>query len=132
MSQRIALSTLVVRDYDAAIEFFIGILGFCLIEDTVLETENKRWVVVAPEDTAGSALLLAEASNDKQVNAIGNQTGGRVAFFLYTDNFWRDFKTYRSKGVKFVREPATRSYGTVAVFEDVSGNLWDLIERTSS
>ena len=130
MSQRIGLSTLVVSEYDAAIAFFVDKLGFDLVEDTFLESENKRWVVVASDSSTGSGLLLAEASNDVQVRSIGNQTGGRVAFFLYTDDFWRDFQQYSSKGVKFIREPETHSYGTVAVFEDISGNLWDLIEPT--
>jgi len=119
MSQRIGLSTLVVSEYDAAIAFFVDKLGFDLVEDTFLESENKRWVVVAPDSSTGSGLLLAEASNDVQARSIGNQTGGRVAFFLYTDNFWRDFQQYSSKGVKFIREPETHSYGTVAVFEDI-------------
>lgn len=131
MSQRIGLSTLVVYDYDAAIEFFVKKLGFRLIEDTFLESENKRWVVVAPNGSSESGLLLAKASSDVQVKSIGSQTGGRVAFFLYTDDFWRDFKAYRSKGIKFIRDPVKQSYGTVAVFEDISGNLWDLLEQTA-
>lgn len=130
MKQRIGLVTIVVREYDSAIEFFVEKLGFHLIEDTFLESKNKRWVVVAPDGSTESGLLLAKASDDIQARSIGNQTGGRVAFFLYTDDFWRDFQSYKSNGVKFIREPATQSYGTVAVFEDISGNHWDLIEQS--
>jgi len=132
MSQRIGLSTLVVHDYDAAIEFFVEKLGFCLMEDTFSESEDKRWVVVAPASSTESGLLLAKASSDVQVTSIGSQTGGRVAFFLYTDDFWRDFEAYKANGIKFVRDPVKQSYGTVAVFEDISGNLWDLLEATAS
>lgn len=131
MNQRLALSTLIVSDYDTAIDFFIKKLKFSLIEDTTLDDSSKRWVVVSPNGDDAAALLLARASGDTELAAIGNQTGGRVAFFLYTDDFWRDFETYKSKGVTFVREPEKQAYGTVAVFEDVSGNLWDLIERTT-
>ncbi|MFK7855301.1 MAG: VOC family protein [Granulosicoccus sp.] len=127
MQQRIALSTIVVHDYDDAINFFVDVLGFTLIEDTKLDNDGKRWVVVAPAKSTGSSLLLAKADGEQQLKAIGNQTGGRVAFFLYTDNCLRDFEYYKSKGVVFVREPITEEYGTVAVFEDISGNLWDLI-----
>jgi len=130
MNQRIALSTLIVSDYDDAIDFFVDKLGFNLVEDTFIESEGKRWVTVAPAGSAGSGLLLAKASSDEQVSAIGKQTAGRVTFFLYTDNFWRDFEGYKTKGIKFVREPVEQSYGTVAVFQDISGNLWDLIEAT--
>ncbi|NND71378.1 MAG: VOC family protein [Rhodothermales bacterium] len=130
MSQRIGLATLVVNEYDAAIEFFVDKLGFRLIEDTLLESENKRWVVVAPVGSTESGLLLARASGDIQVDSIGNQAGGRVAFILYTDDFWRDFLEYKSKGIKFIRDPKKQSYGTVAVFADISGNLWDLLEPT--
>ncbi len=131
MNQRIGLSTLVVHDYDSAIEFFVEKLGFLLVEDTFLVDENKRWVVVAPVGTEEAALLLAKASSPEQTAAVGNQTGGRVAFFLYTDDFWRDFKTYTSNGVHFIREPVEQDYGTVAVFEDICGNQWDLIERNT-
>ena len=117
-----------MHDYDAAIKFFVETLGFCLVEDTFVESEDKRWVTVAPAGSTESGLLLAKASDDVQVGAIGNQTGGRVAFFLYTDNFWRDFEAYKSNGIKFVRNPVEQSYGMVAVFEDISGNLWDLLE----
>lgn len=130
MKQRIGLVTIVVREYDSAIEFFVEKLGFRLVEDTFLESENKRWVVVTPAGSTESGLLLAKASDDIQAHSIGKQTGGRVAFFLYTDDFWRDFQAYKSKGVKFIREPITQSYGTVAVFEDISGNQWDLLEQS--
>lgn len=130
-NQRIGLTTLVVHDYDAAIEFFVDKLGFQLVEDTLIKSENKRWVVVAPNGSTESGLLLAKASDDIQVNSIGNQTGGRVAFFLYTDDFWRDFEQYKSKGIKFIREPVKQPYGTVAVFEDICGNLWDLLEPSA-
>ncbi len=131
MSQRIGLSTLVVHDYDAAIEFFVDKLGFCLMEDTFFESEDKRWVVVAPLGSTDSGLLLAKASGDVQVSAIGSQAGGRVAFFLYTDDFWRDFEAFKSNDIKFVRDPIVQSYGTVAVFEDISGNLWDLLDSAA-
>ncbi len=128
MTQRIALTTLVVSDYDAAIEFYVEKLGFSLIEDTALP-ENKRWVVVAPA-TSDSQLLLAQAATTEQLASVGNQTGGRVFLFLYTDDFWRDYETYKARGVEFVNgEPRKEPYGTVAVFSDLYGNLWDLIER---
>jgi catechol 2,3-dioxygenase-like lactoylglutathione lyase family enzyme len=132
MKQRIALSTIVVGDYDEAIDFFVQKLGFLLVEDTFIEAENKRWVVVAPCGSSEAAMLLAKASSRDQVDVIGNQTGGRVAFFLYTDDFWRDYEAYRSKGIKFIRDPIEQSYGTVAVFEDICGNHWDLLEQTAS
>ncbi len=127
MNQRIGLSTLVVHDYDTAIEFFVSRLGFDLLEDTPLEPINKRWVVVAPKGSGQAGILLAKAASKEQISATGNQTGGRVAFFLYTDDFSRDYNHYQSKGITFVREPINQPYGTVAVFEDISGNLWDLI-----
>lgn len=134
MRQFLALTSLVVRDYDEAIDFFVGVLGFDLIEDTptfkslALERE-KRWVVVAPPGSSESRLLLARANNEEQITRIGNQTGGRVFMFLYTDDFWRDYELYKSRGVKFIRgEPRKESYGTVAVFLDLYGNMWDLIE----
>ena len=122
---RLALITLVVRDYDEAIAWFCGMLGFALVEDTVL-SPNKRWVVVAPE--SGAALLLARATNAAQHAAIGNQTGGRVAFFLHTDDLSRDYAALTAKGVRFMRDPEDQDYGRVAVFEDIYGNMWDLIE----
>lgn len=127
----IAAVALVVADYDEAIAFFVGKLGFDLLEDTPLPQEvAKRWVRVAPKG-GGTALLLARAVNDTQRASIGNQTGGRVGFFLHTDDFARDHAAFLARGVRFHREPKRESYGTVAVFEDCSGNLWDLIEPVS-
>jgi catechol 2,3-dioxygenase-like lactoylglutathione lyase family enzyme len=125
-----ALTSLVVRDYDEAITFFVDTLGFDLIEDTYEPEEDKRWVVVAPHGAVESRILLARAANQAQKSRIGNQTGGRVFLFLYTDDFWRDYESYKSKGVKFVRPPREEPYGTVAVFEDVAGNMWDLLQPT--
>jgi catechol 2,3-dioxygenase-like lactoylglutathione lyase family enzyme len=119
-----------VRDYDEAIAFFIGVLGFSLVEDTYVPEQNKRWVLVAPpgtSSTAGTSLLLARPSQPGQEAFIGNQTGGRVTFFLRTDDFWRDYNAMRAKGVEFVRPPVSASYGMVTVFKDLYGNLWDLI-----
>lgn len=127
-SQRIALVSLVVRDYDEALDFFVGILGFELIEDTPVPEQNKRWVVVAPPGRGQTRLLLAQASTPEQAASVGNQTGGRVFMFLYTDDFQRDYQSYRARGVEFVRAPKTEPYGTVAVFRDLYGNLWDLLE----
>ena len=127
MKQQIAHIALVVDDYDQAIGFYTEKLNFTVIEDTIL-SETKRWVLVAPKNSDGCCLLLAEAANDEQKSRVGNQTGGRVFLFLYTDDFWRDYKNMQEKGVSFVREPVTESYGTVAVFKDLYGNLWDLIE----
>ncbi len=129
MKQTIGLVSLVVRDYDEALAFYVGILGFELIEDSFVPAQNKRWVVVAPPgSTTESRLLLARAANEEQAARIGNQTGGRVFLFLYTDDFARDYDNYRAKGVTFVREPKVEPYGTVAVFQDLYGNLWDLVE----
>ena len=128
INQQIGQLALVVRDYDEAIEYFTEKLGFILKENTKL-SETKRWVVVAPPGEGGAALLLAKAASESQAQAIGNQTGGRVFLFLYTDDFSRDYNKYRDKGVRFVREPQKEIYGTVAVFEDLYGNYWDLIER---
>ena len=124
--QRIALVTLVVPDYDAAIAFYCGTLGFDLLEDTPLD-DDKRWVRVAPSGR-GTALLLAKADDAAQRAAVGNQTGGRVAFFLETDDFARDHAAFRAGGVVFTEPPRRQPYGTVAVFADPFGNLWDLIE----
>ncbi|MEM9179941.1 MAG: VOC family protein [Pseudomonadota bacterium] len=126
MTQTIASITLVVPDYDAAIAFYVDRLGFTLLEDTAL-SPNKRWVRVAPPG-AETALLLAKADGAEQAAAIGNQTGGRVGFFLHTDDFTRDHTAMLSKGVTFHEAPRHEPYGTVAVFEDPFGNLWDLIE----
>ncbi len=127
MKQTIAHIALVVEDYDEAIEFYTEKLNFVLLEDTP-QNETKRWVLVAPYGAEECCLLLAKAVGDEQQSRIGNQTGGRVFLFLKTDDFERDFGNYKAKGVKFVREPKTEDYGTVAVFEDLYGNLWDLIE----
>ena len=127
MNQFIAHLTLVVKDYDEAIKFYTQKLGFRLLEDTIL-TETKRWVVVAPPGAGECSLLLAKAAGPDQMKAVGNQTGGRVFLFLNTDDFHRDYQTMVEKGVHFVRQPVREVYGTVAVFEDLYGNLWDLIE----
>lgn len=119
---------LVVADYDEAIRFYTEILGFVLVEDTAL-SDSKRWVVVAPSGSDGCKLLLAKAVGEEQISRIGNQTGERVFLFLHTDNFWRDYKKFKDRGVIFVREPSEEAYGTVAVFKDLYGNLWDLIEK---
>lgn len=128
MKQSILHVALVVRDYDEAIEFFTKKLNFTLVEDIYQPEQDKRWVVVAPPGSKESTILLARPSNNKQKEYIGNQTGGRVTFFLRTDDFWRDYKKMVSSGIKFIREPKEASYGTVAVFEDLYGNLWDLIQ----
>ena len=130
MNQRIAHIALVVDDYDRAIEFYTKRLHFELVEDTVLD-ETKRWVRIAPKGAAGCCLLLAKASDEEQVSRIGNQTGGRVFLFLYTDDFQRDFQNLLDHGVTIVRAPVTAPYGTVAVFSDLYGNLWDLIQPTA-
>ncbi len=127
MNQRIAHLTLVVRDYDEAIDFYTTKLGFTLLEDTKL-SETKRWVLVAPKGEGSCALLLAKADSEHQASRIGNQTGGRVFLFLYTDDFERDYEAYQQAGVTFVRPPKEEAYGTVAVFEDLYGNRWDLLE----
>ena len=129
MKQTLAHVALVVRDYDEAISFFTGVLKFRLLEDTYVPEQDKRWVVVAPTGSSGTSLLLARPSNREQETFIGNQTGGRVTFFLETDDFQRDHASLVEAGVEFVRPPTVASYGTVAVFKDLYGNLWDLIER---
>ena len=128
MKQSIGQISIVVREYDEAIAFYVGTLGFTLIEDTYIASQDKRWVIVAPAGSTESRLLLARASNDEQASRIGNQTGGRVFLFLFTDDFWRDFRNYQGKGVAFIREPKEEPYGTVAVFQDLYGNQWDLLE----
>ena len=128
MKQTIGYVSLVVRDYDEAIKFYVETLDFVLIEDTLVESQNKRWVLVAPPGSAECRLLLARAVGQEQESRIGNQTGGRVFLFLHTDDFWRDFRRYRERGVVFIREPKEESYGTVAVFRDLYGNLWDLLQ----
>ena len=127
MQQQIAHIALVVSDYDEAIQFYTGKLGFELIEDTKL-SDTKRWVIVAPRGSNGCSLLLAKAATEEQTSRVGNQTGGRVFLFMHTDNLQRDYETLQNKGVTFVRTPATEAWGTVAVFKDLYGNLWDLIE----
>lgn len=129
MKQRLAHIALVVRDYDEAIRFYTEKLDFRLIEDTRL-SEEKRWVLVAPPGSAECCLLLARAANDRQAASIGNQTGGRVFLFLHTDDFWRDYNKMVERNIVFVRPPHTEAYGIVAVFEDLYGNLWDLIQPT--
>lgn len=126
MKQQIAQIALVVADYDEAIKFYTEKLNFVLIEDTTL-SESKRWVVVAPKGSDGCNLLLAKAANEEQKGRVGNQTGGRVFLFLHTDDFWRDYEMMTKNDIRFVRQPAKEEYGTVAVFEDLYGNLWDLI-----
>lgn len=128
MKQSIGYVSLVVRDYDEAIDFYVNKLDFILVEDTPIEAQRKRWVLLAPPGSTESHLLLARAAGDEQSSRIGNQTGGRVFLFLHTDDFWRDFHRYQERGVTFVREPRTESYGTVAVFQDLYGNLWDLLQ----
>jgi len=128
MHQSIIHVALVVRDYDEAIAFFCQKLHFELVEDTYQPEQDKRWVVVSPPGSSGTTLLLARASKPEQEAFIGHQTGGRVFLFLSTDDFWRDYNEMLSVDIKFVREPKSESYGTVAVFEDLYGNLWDLIE----
>jgi catechol 2,3-dioxygenase-like lactoylglutathione lyase family enzyme len=129
MLQSLAHVALIVRDYDEAISWFTGTLGFTLVEDSFV-SDTKRWVLVAPPGApAGAAsILLARAASPEQEAFIGNQAGGRVFLFLRTDDFWRDYRNMTAKGVRFVREPATEPYGTVAVFEDLYGNLWDLVQ----
>jgi catechol 2,3-dioxygenase-like lactoylglutathione lyase family enzyme len=122
----IAAATVVVRDYDEAVAFYTGRLGFRLAEDIPLGG-GKRWVVVAPPG-GGTSLLLAKAATPEQAARVGDQTGGRVAFFLHTDDFWRDYRDYQARGVRFTEEPRRESYGTVAVFLDQSGNRWDLVQ----
>ncbi|MFA0236990.1 VOC family protein [Vibrio sp. 10N.222.55.C7] len=128
MKQNIVHIALVVKDYDEALDFYVNKLKFYLIEDTYLPEEDKRWVVVAPPNSTGVSLLLARASKPEQLDFIGNQAGGRVFLFLNTDDFWRDYERMTSLGINFVREPKEQGYGTVAVFEDLYGNLWDLLQ----
>jgi catechol 2,3-dioxygenase-like lactoylglutathione lyase family enzyme len=131
MVQSIVHVALVVRDYDEAIEFYTKKLNFTLVEDTYQPEQDKRWVVVAPPGSHGTSLVLARASTSAQEPFVGNQTGGRVFLFLNTDDFWRDYTNLSALGITFVREPKSESYGTVAVFKDLYGNLWDLLELKS-
>lgn len=134
MRQVLALTSVLVREYDEAINFFVDVLGFNLVEDmptfeSLAQENPKRWVVVSPPGSSEAGLLLARATGEDQISRIGDQTGGRVFLFLYTDDFWRDYHLYKSRGVSFVRgEPREESYGTVAVFLDLYGNMWDLIQ----
>jgi catechol 2,3-dioxygenase-like lactoylglutathione lyase family enzyme len=128
MKQSIVHVALVVRNYDEAIDWFTHQLHFELLEDSYQPEQDKRWVVVAPPGSTGTSLLLARATTPEQESAIGNQSGGRVFLFLNTDDFWRDYREMLEKGIHFVREPKEAEYGTVAVFEDLYGNIWDLLE----
>ncbi|WP_339203069.1 VOC family protein [Paenibacillus sp. FSL K6-3182] len=128
MIQSIIHIALVVRDYDEAIEFYTKKLNFTLVEDTYQQEQDKRWVVVSPPGSVGTTILLARASKPEQELFVGNQSGGRVFLFLNTDDFWRDYNEMISRGVEFVRDPVEQSYGTVAVFKDLYGNLWDLLD----
>lgn len=128
MKQSIVHVALVVRDYDEAIDFYTKKLHFTMVEDTYQPEQDKRWVLVAPPGSSGATLLLARASKPEQEAFIGNQTGGRVFLFLQTDDFWRDYNEMVSLGITFIREPKVEPYGIVAVFEDLYGNLWDLVE----
>ena len=128
LKQNIVHIALVVKDYDEALDFYVGKLKFELIEDSYQAEQDKRWVVVAPPNSKGTTLLLARASEPEQTACIGNQSGGRVFLFLNTDDFWRDYGYMKSVGIHFVRSPKEQDYGTVAVFEDLYGNLWDLLQ----
>ena len=128
MRQDLAHVALIVREYDEAIEFFTQTLDFELVADEHQPEQDKRWVVVAPPNSTGATLLLSRANSDEQRLAVGNQSGGRVFLFLSTDDFERDYETMLARGVTFVRKPKTESYGTVAVFQDLYGNLWDLVQ----
>jgi len=132
MKQYVGLTAVVVREYDEAIDFYTKVLDFNLVDDSFVPEQNKRWVVVAPPGGVESHILLARAVGEEQISRVGNQTGGRVFLFLYTDDFWRDYQKYVERGVEFVREPKTEDYGTVAVFRDLYGNLWDLVQIKSA
>jgi catechol 2,3-dioxygenase-like lactoylglutathione lyase family enzyme len=127
MKQRIAHISVLVKDYDEAINFYTEKLNFTIIENTII-SKTKRWVLISPNGSPECCLLLAKADNEEQKNKVGNQTGGRVFLFLYTDDFWGDYKSMMEKGILFVRKPAVERWGTVAVFADLYGNLWDLIQ----
>ena len=131
MSQTLGYAALLVRDYDEALEYFTKSLGFTIVEDSLSKDRfgnEKRWVLVAPTGSTGTSLLLAKLSTPEEVPYIGNQTGGRVFLFLHTDDFWRDYRVMSAHGVKFKEEPREEDYGTVAVFEDLYGNKWDLLQ----
>lgn len=131
MQQRIAHVALVVRDYDAALAFYTEKLHFIVVEDSYQPAQDKRWVVIAPPGGAGSTLLLARASTAEQAACVGNQAGGRVFLFLQTDDFWRDYAAMTAAGVEFIRPPAVQAYGTVAVFVDLYGTKWDLVQLSA-
>jgi catechol 2,3-dioxygenase-like lactoylglutathione lyase family enzyme len=126
--QALGLVALLVREYEEALDFYLRVLGFELVEDTPVPEQHKRWVVVRPRGAAGACLLLARASSEEQLQRVGDQAGGRVFLFLYTNDVMRDCGAYRARGVRFVREPEVQPHGTVAVFADLYGNLWDLIQ----
>ena len=129
MKQHIGFIALLVPDYDAAITYYTNVLGFALVSDTPIKEEpGKRWVLIAPSGSVEARVLLMKAASPEQLQRVGNQTGGRVFLFLHTDDFWRDYEAYKAKGVQFVTEPTAQGYGTVAVFEDLYGNRWDLIQ----
>ena len=128
MNQNLAHVAIIVRDYDEAIDFYVGTLGFELLEDSYQPEQDKRWVLVKPTGAGGTSILLARAANEHQADYVGDQAGGRVFLFLSTDDFQRDYTAYRNAGVEFVREPKIADYGTVAVFKDLYGNLWDLVQ----
>ncbi len=128
MKQHLGAVSLLVRDYDAAIAYYTQVLGFTLVEDTALGS-GKRWVVVAPPGSTETRLLLAHATKPEEIDALGRQGGGRVWLFLHTDDFWRDYRAYSARGVKFCETPREESYATVVVFEDLYGNRWDLLQR---
>ena len=132
MIQSLVNITLVVKDYDEAIDFYTNKLHFELLEDTYQPEQDKRWVVISPPNSKGTCILLARASKAEQEDFIGNQTGGRVFLFLATDDFWRDYNDMKNRGIEFAREPQEQDYGTVAVFKDLYGNLWDLIQFNES
>ena len=128
MRQALALVSLVVREYAEALDFYVDRLGFTLVEDRAIPEQNKRWVVVAPAGSSGARILLARASSPEQAAHVGNQTGGRVFLFLHTDDLQRDYQHYCAKGITFVRQPKEEPFGRVAVFKDLYGNLWDLVQ----
>jgi catechol 2,3-dioxygenase-like lactoylglutathione lyase family enzyme len=132
MPQHLSLVSIVVHDYDEAIAFYVDKLGFTLVEDTYQPAQDKRWVIVSPPGATESRLLLARAASEHQRSRVGDQTGGRVFMFLHTDDFWRDYNAYQARGVVFVREPSTEAFGTVAVFQDLHGNLWDLVQPATA
>lgn len=131
VDQAIAFVSLVVRDYDEALAFYVGTLGFERVEDRLVPEQGKRWVVVRPPGSRGTGLLLGRAATDAQAARVGDQAGGRVFLFLRTDDFWRDYRAFRSRGVVFLEEPREEAYGIVAVFQDLYGNRWDLLQPSA-